>query len=76
MFRPHKVQLLPVCDGAGGAQLLAIPARLSATSFTGISRSIPLKPEPSQKQRARRQAAQHPLPSPAQPRSGRSRVLP
>lgn len=65
MFRPHKVHLLPVCDGAGGAQLLAIPAWLSATSFTGISRSIPLKTAPSQRHRARRQRAQHPAPSPA-----------
>uniref|UniRef100_A0A8D2LZV2 Leucine rich adaptor protein 1 n=31 Tax=Telluraves TaxID=3073808 RepID=A0A8D2LZV2_ZONAL len=51
----------PLCDGAGGAQLRPIPAWLSATSSTGISRSIPLKTQPSQRQRACRQRAQHPL---------------
>lgn len=43
IFKTHKVQLLPVRDGAGGTQLPATPSWLSATSFAGISPSIPLK---------------------------------
>ena len=46
IFKPHKVQLLPVCDRADSTQLPAAPAWLSATSFAGISQSIPLKRKP------------------------------